>query len=1195
MTHPYTTTTGCAARLKKSLCAIAALLVALFALPQQAQAQTNTVTIDGVTKTILSTEFRAGDGDNNAFSVYLYLSADKKEYVKIGGNKDLHATYDFISLNKKETAHAGQWYWGVTYQKGSPVFSTSGNPTINYVTFTKGDLRIFGDPRVSRKVCGISLYNGEVTDSRHGDGQKHTITIDYKYERTNPTAGNLTVGTVTDNSISLSWTHATDKTTSQANLFYKVEYKAKDASGWKMLNVGNTTSYYINGLKPSTQYQVDLCVYDESGNYVRYGEQTVTTKAETYPLKVCGVAVTSDNCNDLSVISGVSGTARYYPATRTLNLTNANITASTASVLEVERNTYSGERYTIELSGTNTLKTTSGHGLRFVSVDLDIKGTGNLTVTSGKAIGLCLAKGKTTISGGCDVAVKGLNGIHGWSTATLEVASSTLTAECTGTDEANGSIRSLKSLTLTDAAITTPAGAKYDSSLMGVALNGAIVKTKVVIAPQVKEAYVVENGSTLTFYYDANKATRTGTVYGINQKLEGKMRPAWAGYYENPNERTTKVVFDSSFKDYKPTSTEYWFSYCTKLETIEGIKNLNTEQVTDMSHMFSDCKALTSLDLSSFNTSNVTNMSGMFSFCSVLTSLDLSSFNTSNVTDMSYMFVNCQALASLNVSKFNTTKVTDMSKMFSYCTALTTLDVSTFNTSNVTDMNSMFYQCSALLTLDLNFNTSNVTNMSYMFSYCSVLPTIDVSNFNTSKVTDMSCMFYRCYALTTIYCNDDWKSDVVTKSESMFEYDTKLKGAVAYHQYKIDVSMANPTTGYFTKKGTGITEAYAVENGSTLTFYYDDNKATRTGTVYGINQKLEGKKLPAWAGYYENPNERTTKVVFDSSFKDYKPTTTAFWFSYCTKLKTIEGMKNLNTEQVTDMSYMFSGCETLTSLDLSNFNTAKVTDMIRMFSGCEALTSLDLSNFNTAKVTEMSYMFTGCEALTSLDLSNFNTEKVTDMSFMFISCKALTSLDVSRFNTSNVTNMAHMFHSCSGLTTLDLSNFNTSKVTDMSSMFYCCFSLTTLDLSNFNTSNVTKMELMFYFCTSLTTIDLSNFNTAKVNNMIYMFNSCSDLTTIYCNDDWKSDVVKQSSGMFGDCTKLKGAVAYDESKTDISMANPTTGYFTKKGSSGIETPTADVPAARRGIYTLNGVRLNTSPDNLPAGIYVIDGRKVVKR
>ena len=72
-------------------------------------------------------------------------------------------------------------------------------------------------------------------------------------------------------------------------------------------------------------------------------------------------------------------------------------------------------------------------------------------------------------------------------------------------------------------------------------------------------------------------------------------------------------------------------------------------------------------------------------------------------------------------------------------------------------------------------------------------------------------------------------------------------------------------------------------------------------------------------------------------------------------------------------------------------------------------------------------------------------------------------------------------------------------------------------------------------------------------------------------------------------------MAYDQNKLDVTMANPTTGYFTKKDPSGIDAATVDTPAARRGIYTLNGVRLNTSPDNLPAGIYVIDGRKVVKR
>ncbi|WP_228114789.1 DUF285 domain-containing protein, partial [Segatella copri] len=92
-------------------------------------------------------------------------------------------------------------------------------------------------------------------------------------------------------------------------------------------------------------------------------------------------------------------------------------------------------------------------------------------------------------------------------------------------------------------------------------------------------------------------------------------------------------------------------------------------------------------------------------------------------------------------------------------------------------------------------------------------------------------------------------------------------------------------------------------------------------------------------------------VVFDKSFKTYAPTSLYGFFRGLTKLETIKDLKYLNTEQVTNMSYMFSDCSALTSLDLSNFNTAKVRDMSYMFYRCSALSSLDLSNFNTAIVT----------------------------------------------------------------------------------------------------------------------------------------------------------------------------------------------------------------------------------------------------
>ncbi|WP_314314407.1 hypothetical protein [Hoylesella marshii] len=50
-----------------------------------------------------------------------------------------------------------------------------------------------------------------------------------------------------------------------------------------------------------------------------------------------------------------------------------------------------------------------------------------------------------------------------------------------------------------------------------------------------------------------------------------------------------------------------------------------------------------------------------------------------------------------------------------------------------------------------------------------------------------------------------------------------------------------------------------------------------------------------------------------------------------------------------------------------------------------------------------------------------------------------------------------------------------------------------------------------------------------------------------------------------------------------------------KGATGINTPTADIPAFKRGIYTLEGVCLKDKFNSLPKGVYIVDGKKVVKQ
>ena len=388
-------------------------------------------------------------------------------------------------------------------------------------------------------------------------------------------------------------------------------------------------------------------------------------------------------------------------------------------------------------------------------------------------------------------------------------------------------------------------------------------------------------------------------------------------------------------------------------------------------------------------------------------------------------------------------------------------------------------------------------------------------------------------------------------------------------------------------------EAYVAQSAdkTMLTFYYDDQRATRTGTTWGIEEtKKEGDDtFPAWAGTQDVGDSTTARVVFDASFRDFRPTTTAAWFYHCKALTKIEGLEYLNTAEVKDMSRMFWGCSALTSLDLKNFNTQNVTDMSVMFWGCSGLPSLDVSHFNTQNVTDMRYMFSDCSGLTSLDLSHFNTQNVTDMGNMFSYCSGLTSLDLSHFNTQNVTDMSGMFSYCSGLTSLDLSHFNTQNVTDMGGMFSGCSGLTSLDVSHFNTRKVSGMSEMFSGCSGLTSLDLSHFNTQKVTNMSSMFWGCSALTSIRCNTDWHCP---KSEGMFAGCTKLKGAVAYDKYKTDVTMADPETGYFTAKPTT-VESVRFGADDAQH-IYTLQGKRVRGAWKHLPAGVYVVNGKKTVK-
>ena len=343
---------------------------------------------------------------------------------------------------------------------------------------------------------------------------------------------------------------------------------------------------------------------------------------------------------------------------------------------------------------------------------------------------------------------------------------------------------------------------------------------------------------------------------------------------------------------------------------------------------------------------------------------------------------------------------------------------------------------------------------------------------------------------------------------------------------------------------------------------------------------------------YTNPVDGLVETLnVDESCQNIPEISMKRLFGGFNKLTTINNLPNLKTALVTDFDYMFAGCSSLTSLDLSGFKTDHAYSMNYMFSGCSNLTTLDLSTFDTEDVTSMNFMFNGCSNLSAitfgtkfkldyveymqgmfyncsnlstLDLSSIRAYSVKTMLTMFYGCSSLTALDLSKFDTSNVKSMGSLFYGCTNLSTLTLSNyFTTANVTTMASMFNGCSNLTSVDLSSFDTSKVIYMSRMFRGCSSLTVLDLSNFNTSKVEEIPSIFSGCTNLKAIIVGDDWSTVSLISGEdgdgGMFTNCTSLVGEDGTTVGSTvDKTYAHTGAGgYLTKRSVEVMTTNTSD--------------------------------------
>ncbi|GAB6976513.1 choice-of-anchor J domain-containing protein [Prevotella falsenii] len=206
--------------------------------------------------------------------------------------------------------------------------------------------------------------------------------------------------------------------------------------------------------------------------------QQAQAQEEKYQLWIAGVQVTSDNCNDLSVISGVNGTVKYDPSSNVLTLQNATINAG--GKFSIDSNI---EGLKINVVGTNNVQSLADHmpAFRFFK-SVYITGGGVLNLKS-QNTAIFPFKADLTIEN-CTVNASAAYGINGRdATEKVTIKNAKVTAIGKGSVGAQGAILNIGQLNLIGCKITQPAEAVFDPAKHAVVLNGETVTDKIVIEP----------------------------------------------------------------------------------------------------------------------------------------------------------------------------------------------------------------------------------------------------------------------------------------------------------------------------------------------------------------------------------------------------------------------------------------------------------------------------------------------------------------------------------------------------------------------------------------------------------------------------------------------------------------------------------------------------------------------------------------
>ena len=484
---------------------------------------------------------------------------------------------------------------------------------------------------------------------------------------------------------------------------------------------------------------------------------------------------------------------------------------------------------------------------------------------------------------------------------------------------------------------------------------------------------------------DLEKISLTLSAGMLNDGAASAAYP-WHSY----RQRITSVTIENNVVAAEESA--FLFADMVNLTRIEGLENLDVSNVKNMTRMFSRLESIISLNLTGWNTNKVETMSGLFYGCRASNYIGIEHWDTSNVVAMDQMFYQSY-VTQLHLPNWNVSKVKTMAGMFNHASNLTSFLAPDWDTRSLENISLIFGSAQRLTQLAVqNWHTSAVTNMASAFSTTRGLTEINVENWDTRSVTNMSYMFANTTNLTELDLSS-WNTQSVTTTSYMFSE-------------------------------TGLTE---------IDFTNWDTRAL---------------------------------------------TNMSYMFSGASKLIGFELISNTWSNTSLNFSYMFQNCSNLTTVNLSGIGGSgtmlTTLNLNSMFRGCAKLSDVSLARFGY--IAQASYMFEGCRSLISLDLSAIMTASRTSVlsnaSYMFANCSLLETVHMPAFSTVNGANLSYMFANCHGLQAINVRDWGLTRTSNLSNLFAHCKSLIELDLSNWNNPLVTNTTDMFVGMVSLKRLTL---------------------------------------------------------------------------------------------------------------------------